>query len=101
MATIVLSWTFIHLVFAFHYAHEYYGSDDKQTPCLVFPGAEKPRYWDFIYFSFVIGMTAQVSDVTTATTEARTLVLTHSIVSFFFNTAILALGVNLAASLVH
>ena len=102
MATIALSWAFIHLVFAFHYAHEYYGSaDDKASPCFTFPGDKKPLYWDFIYFSFVIGMTAQVSDVTTATTEARKLVLTHSIVSFFFNTAILALGVNLAASLVH
>ena len=101
MATIALSWAFIHLVFAFHYAHEYYGTGDNKPSCFAFPSSEKPRYWDFIYFSFVIGMTAQVSDVTTTTTEARTLVLMHSVVSFFFNTAILALGVNLAASLVH
>ena len=102
MVTIFLSWVFIHTVFAFHYAHEYYGNaDDTHPPCLTFPSDTKPLYWDFIYFSFVIGMTAQVSDVTTSSTQALKLVLTHSIVSFFFNTAILVLGVGLAANLVH
>lgn len=96
--TVTLSWAFIHTVFAFHYAHAYYGGDNSEG-CLDFPGAAKPLYWDFLYFSFVIGMTAQVSDVVTKTTRMRKLVTAHGVVAFFFNTAILALGVNLAASL--
>lgn len=96
--TVVLSWCFIHTVFAFHYAHAYYGGDGDGG-CLDFPGSAKPLYWDFLYFSFVIGMTAQVADVQTKTTGMRKLVLAHGVVAFFFNTAILALGVNLAASL--
>lgn len=95
-ATVVLSWTFIHTVFAFHYAHAYYGPDGG---CLDFPGAAKPLYWDFLYFSFVIGMTAQVADVATRSTAVRKVVTAHGVVAFFFNTAILALGVNLAAGL--
>ncbi len=96
--TVTLSWAFIHTVFAFHYAHAYYG-DDGSHDCLDFPGDTKPLYWDFLYFSFVIGMTAQVADVATRTTGMRKLVMAHGVVAFFFNTAILALGVNLAASL--
>lgn len=95
-ATVVLSWTFIHTVFAFHYAHAYYAPDGN---CLDFPGTAKPLYWDFLYFSFVIGMTAQTADVVTKGTAVRRLVMAHGVVAFFFNTAILALGVNLAASL--
>ena len=96
--TVVLSWAFIHTVFAFHYAHAYYG-DDGSGACLDFPGDDKPLYWDFLYFSFVIGMTAQVADVATTSTSMRKLVMAHGVVAFFFNTAILALGVNLAAAL--
>ncbi len=96
--TVVLSWMFIHTVFAFHYAHAYYTGKGGGA-CLDFPATDKPKYWDFIYFSFVVGMTAQVADVQTKTTGMRKLVLAHGIVAFFFNTAILALGVNLAASL--
>lgn len=96
--TVVLSWMFIHTVFAFHYAHAYY-ADKSGGACLDFPATDKPMYWDFIYFSFVVGMTAQVADVQTKTAGMRKLVLAHGIVAFFFNTAILALGVNLAASL--
>ena len=101
--TVTASWLMVQMIFTLHYAHEYYGPGDSKSSdrCLTFPSKHPPRYWDFIYFSFVIGMTAQVSDVTTSTTEARTLVLAHSVVSFFFNTAILALGVNLAANVVH
>ena len=94
--TVVLSWMFIHTVFAFHYAHAYYADGGG---CLDFPATEKPMYWDFIYFSFVIGMTAQVADVQTKTAAVRKLVLAHGVVAFLFNTAILALGVNLAAAL--
>ena len=62
IGTVVLSWTFIHTIFALHYAHEFYGAGAHKNG-LRFPGDGQPDYWDFIYFSFVIGMTFQVSDV--------------------------------------
>lgn len=96
VATLILSWLFMHTVFAFHYAHRYY----LEPTCIVFPGTNEPDYWDFIYFAMVIGMTAQVSDVTTGGPGMRRLVLIHSVIAFFFNTAVLALGVNLAAGAV-
>jgi uncharacterized membrane protein len=94
-ATVLLSWAFVHLIFAQHYAHEFYGGECG----LDFPGTEQPDYGDFLYFSFVIGMTFQVSDVATRSPATRRLVLLHSLLSFLFNTAILALGINLVASL--
>ncbi len=94
-ATLVLSWFFVHTVFAFHYAHLYY----VEPKSLQFPGTEEPCYGEFMYFALVVGMTAQVSDVVTGTAEMRRVVMTHGVISFFFNTAILALGVNLAAGL--
>ena len=62
IATVILSWAFIHTIFALHYAHDFYG-DGQRADGLKFPGDDKPDYWDFVYFSFVIGMTFQVSDV--------------------------------------
>ena len=59
----MLSWIFIHTIFALHYAHDFYGARDDKQRGLNFPGEEMPDYWDFVYFSFVIGMTSQVSDV--------------------------------------
>jgi uncharacterized membrane protein len=98
-ATIVLSWAFIHTMFALHYAHEYYGEGrDHRTGGMTFPGEGEPDYWDFAYFSFVIGMCAQVSDVVVTSRLVRRTVLSHSIVSFLFNAALLALTVNIAAS---
>ena len=96
-ATVILSWTFVHVVFALHYAHDHYMAGGG----LKFEGERKPLYWDFVYVAFTIGMTAQVSDTATTSLAMRRLVLVHGILSFFFNTAILALGVNLAASLLH
>lgn len=97
--TIVLSWAFIHTMFALHYAHEFYGDGrDHIIGGLSFPDDQEPDYWDFMYFSFVIGMCAQVSDVTISSKSIRRTVLTHSIVSFLFNAALLALTVNIAAS---
>ena len=96
--TIVLSWAFIHTIFALHYAHEFYGSGGKTGGGLDFPANEPPDYWDFVYFSFVIGTTAQVSDVEVVSRTIRHFVTAHSIVSFFFNAALLALIVNIAAS---
>jgi len=97
-ATIVLSWGFIHTMFALHYAHDYYGEHGAGKGGLVFPGEQIPDYWDFVYFAFVIGMTSQVSDVAVASRPIRRTVNAHGVVSFFFNTALLALSVNLAAS---
>jgi uncharacterized membrane protein len=97
-ATIVLSWVFIHTIFALHYAHDFYSERGDQKRGLNFPGDEAPDYWDFVYFSFVIGMTSQVSDVTVASRPMRHTVTAHGIVSFFFNAALLALTVNIAAS---
>jgi uncharacterized membrane protein len=95
--TIVLSWAFIHTIFALHYAHEFYA--DSGVRGLAFPGGEEePDYWDFVYFAFVIGMTSQVSDVGITTKEIRRTVAAHGVVSFFFNAALLALTVNIAAS---
>lgn len=97
VATIVLSWTFIHALFAFHYAHDYYGEGNRANG-LIFPGDDKPDYWDFAYFSFVIGMTFQVSDVQVSNRLIRRLVVIHGALSFVFNTAILAVTVNLASN---
>ncbi len=97
LVTIVLSWTFIHVIFAIHYAHKYYG-DGGKSGGLEFPDDDRPDYWDFVYFSFVIGMTFQVSDVQVTSKPLRHVVVLHGIVSFVFNVAILALVVNLGAS---
>jgi len=95
--TIVLSWALIHTIFALHYAHEFY--DETGAGGLAFPGGdEHPDYWDFVYFSFVIGMTSQVSDVGITTKQIRRTVAAHGVVSFLFNAALLALTVNIAAS---
>jgi uncharacterized membrane protein len=96
MVTIVLSWSMIHSSFALHYAHEYYRG--IKPGGLAFPGDDKPDYWDFVYFSFVIGMTAQVSDVGITDKVIRRTATAHGVVSFIFNTALVALMVNIAAS---
>lgn len=95
--TILLSWGFIHTFFALHYAHEYYGERAKQTG-LAFPGTDHPDYWDFMYFALIIGMTSQVSDVAIASQRIRRTATAHGLVAFFFNAALLALMVNIAAS---
>lgn len=97
--TIVISWAFTHTMFALHYAHEYYDENGGKGGGMSFPGEnEEPDYWDFMYFSFVIGMCAQVSDVTVTCKPIRRTVFGHSVVSFIFNAALLALTVNIAAS---
>jgi uncharacterized membrane protein len=97
--TIALSWTLVHTTFALNYAHDYYRG--SKPGGLQFPSGdskEKPDYWDFVYFSFVIGMTAQVSDVGITDKIIRRTATVHGIISFAFNTALLALMVNIAAS---
>jgi uncharacterized membrane protein len=97
MGTIALSWAAIHTTFALHYAHDYYRS--SKPGGLLFPGdAGAPDYWDFVYFSFVIGMTAQVSDVGVTDRIIRRTATAHGIISFVFNTALLALTINIMAS---
>lgn len=96
--TIVLSWVFIHTIFALHYAHDYYGEHGAKKSGLNFPADDEPDYWDFVYFSFVIGMTCQVSDVQVESRLIRRTVAAHGVVSFLFNTALLALMINIAAS---
>jgi len=97
--TVVLSWAFIHAIFALHYAHEFYGEGrDRKIGGMTFPDDEEPDYWDFTYFAFTIGMCAQVSDVTVSSKSIRRTVLVHSVISFLFNAALLALTVNIAAS---
>jgi uncharacterized membrane protein len=95
--TILLSWALIHTIFALHYAHEFYDEADGEGGGLVFPGGAEPDYWDFVYFSFVIGMTSQVSDVGVSARAIRRTVVAHGVVSFLFNIALLALMVNIAA----
>lgn len=96
VVTIVLSWCAIHTTFALHYAHEYYRA--AKAGGLAFPGGGEPDYWDFVYFSFVIGMTAQVSDVGITDKIIRRTATAHGVASFIFNTALVALMVNIAAS---
>lgn len=97
-ATILLSWLFVHLMFAIHYAHEFYaGEDDRRG--LAFPGEENPDYWDFLYFSFNLGAAAQTSDVQIEAKRMRRFALAHTILSFLFNTTVLALAINVGAGL--
>ena len=97
--TIMISWGVTQVAFALHYAHDYYGPDGGDAGGLRFPDCEDPDYWDFLYFSTSIGATSQTSDTEIRSRALRRLVTLHAIVAFFFNTAVLALTVNIAASL--
>lgn len=109
LTAVPLGWLTIHMMAAIHYAHLYWqpdeeaGSEEKSTAKarrgLDFPGTEEPRGIDFVYFSYVVGMTAQTSDVAVTTSGMRRINILHAIVSFFFNTVLVAAAVNLAVSL--
>jgi uncharacterized membrane protein len=104
-STVVCSWCLIHTIFALHYAYAYYqrceaNPDSGGGEGLQFPGEELPEFLDFAYFSFVIGMTFQVSDVQITSNRIRVLALVHGMLSFLFSTAILALAINLASGLI-
>jgi len=105
LVAVVSSWMLVHTVFGLRYAHTFYGDPDgPQGPLqhaggLDFPGGRLPDYMDFAYFSFVIGMTFQVSDVQITSREFRKLVLLHGMLSFGFNTVILALTINTVSNL--
>ncbi|HEY3659940.1 MAG TPA: DUF1345 domain-containing protein [Candidatus Udaeobacter sp.] len=103
LLTVIFSWTLVHTVFGFRYAHAFYGDSDdpgvqKHAGGLIFPGDRPPDYFDFAYFSFVVGMTCQVSDVQITSRRMRRLTLAQSILSFGFNTIVLALVINIAVS---
>lgn len=98
--TVVLAWTFTHVIFTLHYANLYYRPHKGGVPGgLDFPGGEPPDYRDFLYYSFVIGCAAQTADVATTSGEMRVVSLIHGVIAFAFNTAILALMINVGASL--
>lgn len=100
IATILLAWAFVHFMFTLHYAHEYYAPDDGEpAKGLQFPGDEEPLYGDFLYFSFVIGCAAQTADVAISSRSLRRVASAHCIVAFLFNSAIIALLINISASL--
>ncbi len=101
-ATLILSWFLLQTVFALRYAHEYYQRSGAETAIdagLEFPSDDKPDYLDFLYFSVVLGMTFQVSDVQISSRKLRRLALVHGLLGFLFNTVIIALTVNLASGL--
>ena len=105
LVAVVSSWMLVHTVFGLRYAHTFYGDPDgaagaqQHAGGLEFPECRSPNYMDFAYFSFVIGMTFQVSDVQITSREIRQLVLLHGMLSFGFNTVILALTINTVSSL--
>jgi uncharacterized membrane protein len=101
LGTLLLSWLCMNVLFAIHYAHRYYGEPAQQIGRgLIFPEPNAaPTYSEFVYFSFCIGMTYQVSDVMTCTRAFRSLVTFHGALSFFYNTFVLALAVNLFSGL--
>jgi uncharacterized membrane protein len=100
--TIVTAWFFVHTMFAMHYAHDFYvGIVRGKAPCLQFAGDDpRPGYSDFLYFAFIIGTSGQTADVALASPAIRRIGLVHCALAFFFNTTLLALTINIAASLI-
>jgi uncharacterized membrane protein len=108
ITSVILSWIMIHTVFAIRYAHLYYKllfeermSQKEHKGGLIFPNDDPPDYFDFAYFSFVIGMTWQVSDVQISSRRIRRMVLIHALLSFIYNTVILALTINIISGLIQ
>lgn len=107
ISSVTCSWVLIHTIFTIRYAHLFYtckkeeAIDKEHRGGLDFPNEKRPDYFDFAYFSFVIGMTFQVSDVTVSSGIIRRLVLLHGLISFLFNTTIVALIINIIASLIQ
>ncbi len=111
IASVISSWLIVHTLFVFRYAHLYYDEAEKKSGSakshskyvegLEFPEEREPDYLDFMYFSFVIGMTFQVSDVEISSRRIRRLALMHSMIAFAFNTVIVALSINIISSLIQ
>lgn len=105
MSAVVVSWWLVHTIYTLRYAHLYYSTnpdDDKRKPMggLMFPEENEPDYLDFVYFSFVLGMTFQVSDVQISSRIIRRIAWAHGLIAFAFNTAIVALSINVISGLV-
>ena len=102
IASVPLGWATTHTVAAFHYAHLFYapgGGAGRDSAGIDFPGTPEPGMSDFLYFAFVIGMTAQVADTDLTTATMRRAVLVHAVAAFFYNTVLIALAVNAAINL--
>lgn len=106
--SVILSWVMIHTIFAIRYTHIYYNilydermSQKEHKGGLIFPNDDPPDYFDFAYFSFVIGMTWQVSDIQITSKRIRRIVLLHALLSFLYNTVILALTINIISGLIQ
>lgn len=101
IAGMVLSWFLIHTIFTLRYAHIFYGDDDEKPGThaggLEFPGDKRPDYFDFAYFAFVLGMTFQVSDIQISSKQLRKMAMFHGLLSFGYNTIMIALTINLIA----
>nr|WP_315183660.1 DUF1345 domain-containing protein [uncultured Albidiferax sp.] len=98
--TIATSWAFTHVMFALHYAHDFYSNRARKRPDgLQFPGTEQPDYGDFVYFAFVIGTSGQTADVSFTTSAMRRTGVLHCVLAFLFNTTLLALTINIASGL--
>jgi uncharacterized membrane protein len=101
--TVVASWFMVQMIFAVHYAHEYYDIDEVDgkgdSEGLLFPGGTQPDYWDFLHFSIVIGVACQTADIEFTAKGLRRLGTLHSLIAFAFNTVIVALTINLLAGL--
>ena len=102
--TVAVSWFIVQLIFALHYAHEYYSPDeggaDRVARGLSFPNDDCPDYWDFLYFSLIIGVAAQTADVSFTAKLMRRTGAVHGVTAFVFNTVVLALTINLLAGLI-
>ncbi|MFB3306516.1 DUF1345 domain-containing protein [Pseudomonas sp. AMR01] len=97
--TVIGSWLLIGVIFSVHYARLFYTWSGEEPPLRFAEGLRTPNYWDFLYFSFTIGVAVQTSDVGVASREMRKVVLGQSLIGFLFNTAILGFSINIAAGL--
>ncbi len=95
LVAVVLAWALTHTAFTFRYAHLYYREDAEGVGGVDFPGEQPPTYFDFAYFAFTVGMCFQVSDVCVTSTQIRRSVLLHAVISFAYNSIILAFVLNL------
>ena len=102
VGTVALSWLYVHVIFALHYAHGFYaprehGKGDRGG--LIFPGEDDADYWDFLHFALIIGVANQTADVQISSRKLRGMATVHCLIAWFFNAVVLALTVNLAATL--
>jgi uncharacterized membrane protein len=97
--TIVNSWLLVHTMFTLHYADIYYSVAEDAPPPLSFPETRQPLFWDFVYFSFTIGVACQTADVATTQTAIRKTVTVHAVIAFVFNLFVLGFAINVTAGL--